>query len=432
METDVSDWRTIDFFTDESLVEDPYPYFDDLRAAGPVLPLDHLGVVAVTGYDEVNEVYRDNETFSSCNSVVGPYAVFPVPLEGDDVTEIVARYRDQLPMFEHMVTMDPPDHTRERALLMRLLTPKRLKGSEDYIRRLADQQLDEFVAQGDCEFIGAYAQPFAMLVVASVLGVPEEDHQRFREGFGLTGTVGEVGAGEEGTPEANPLGWLDAWFAEYIEDRRRQPRDDVLTELALATYPDGTTPDVTSVVRTSTFLFAAGQETTARLLAAALKHLAEHPELQVALRADREKIPGFLEEVLRVESPVKTDFRLTNRSTTVGGVDIAAGTPVMLLNGAANRDPRRFECPNDFRADRPNAQAHIAFGRGVHSCPGGPLARAESRVSLERILDRTRNIRLSEEHHGPPGARRLDYEATWILRGLTSLHLEFDPAEASQ
>jgi cytochrome P450 len=428
----VSDWRTIDFFTDESLVEDPYPYFDELREACPVLPLPHLGVVAVTGYDELNAVYRDNETFSSCNSVVGPYAVFPVPLEGDDVSDIVATYRDQLPMFEHMVTMDPPDHTRERGLLMRLLTPKRLKASEDYINRLADQQLDEFVAAGHCEFISAYAQPFAMLVVASVLGVPEDDHQRLKEGFGLSHSPGSIGAGEEGNPEANPLGWCDEMFTTFIEDRRREPRDDVLTELALATYPDGSSPEVVNVVRTSTFLFAAGQETTARLLAAALKHLCEHPEHQDLLRADRDLIPGFLEEVLRVESPVKTDFRLTCRSTSVAGVDIAAGTPVMLLNGAANRDPRRFEDPHEFKVDRANAQSHIAFGRGAHSCPGGPLARAESRASLERILDRTKNIRLSEEHHGPPGNRRFSYEPTWILRGLTNLHIEFEPIEAGQ
>ena len=424
----MSDWQTIDFFFDESLVEDPYPYFDELRAACPVLSLPHLGVVAVTGYDETSEVYRDTETFSSCNSVVGPFAAFPVPLDGDDVGEIVDRYRDQLPMHEHMVTMDPPDHTRERALLMRLITPKRLKDNEAFIWRVADEQLDEFVGDGACEFIKAYTQPFAMLVVADLLGVPEEDHRRFREGFGLSRSPGEVGAGEEGNPDENPLAWLDEWFTEYIEDRRREPRRDVLTDLALATYPDGTIPDVTSVVRTATFLFAAGQETTARLLAAALKHLAEHPDLQDSLRADRDRIPDFLEEVLRVESPVKADFRLARRSTSIGGVDVAAGTPVMLLNGAANRDPRHFECPAEFRADRPNVQSHLAFGRGVHSCPGGPLARAEGRVSIERILDRTRNIRLSEEHHGPPGARRFRYEPTWILRGLTELHLEFDIA----
>ncbi len=428
----MSDWTTIDFFTDESLVEDPYPYFDELRQACPVLALDHLGVVAVTGHDEAWEVYKDTDSFSSCNSVVGPFAAFPVPLEGDDVTELVARFRDQLPMHEHMVTMDPPDHTRERALLMRLITPKRLKDNEVFMWRLADEQLDRALAGGRCEFITAYAQPFAMLVVADLLGVPESEHQRFREGFGMSGTVGKVGAGEAGNPSENPLAWLDQCFAEYLEDRRREPRGDVLTQLALATYPDGSIPDITNVVRTATFLFAAGQETTARLLAAALKHLAEHPDLQDVLREHRELIPSFLEEVLRVESPVKTDFRLTTRSTTLAGVDIAAGTPVMLLNGAANRDPRRFECPHEFRLDRPNLHAHIAFGRGPHSCPGGPLARAEGRVSLERLLDRTTRIRLSEEHHGPAGDRHFHYEPTWILRGLTALHLEFDIAEDSR
>jgi cytochrome P450 len=428
-EARLSNWETIDFFTDASLLEDPYPYFDDLRSACPVLALPHLGVVAVTGYEEANEVYRDPETFSSCNSVIGPYATFPVPLAGDDVSDIVDQYRDQLPMNEHMVTMDPPMHTRERALLMRLITTKRLKDNEAFIWRLADSQLDDLIPRGHCEFISAYAQPFGMLVVADLLGVPEADHERFRQGFGLSAAPGELGAGGETDGELNPLAWLDDWFATYIEDRRREPGTDVLTDLALATYPDGTTPDVTSVVRTATFLFAAGQETTARLLAAALKILAEYPELQDELRAHSERIPNFIEEALRIESPVKADFRFSRRTTTIGGVDVEAGTPVMLLNGAANRDPRRFECPEEFRVDRANARSHIAFGRGVHTCPGGPLARTEGRISIERILHRMRDIRLSEEHHGPPGDRRFHYEPTWILRGLSALHLEFTPAE---
>ncbi len=100
----------------------------------------------------------------------------------------------------------------------------------------------------------------------------------------------------------------------------------------------------------------------------------------------------------------------------------------MLLLGAANRDPRRFEDPDEFRADRPNAKEHIAFGRGIHSCPGGPLARAEGRISFEAILNRMRNIRVSEEHHGPADSRRYEYEPTWVLHGLRALHIEFDPA----
>jgi cytochrome P450 len=426
-----NDWETIDFFSDESLVENPYPYFEQLRSTCPVLPLRHLGVVAVTGYDEATEVYRDTDSFSSCNSVVGPFAAFPVPLDGDDVGDIIDRYRDQLPMNEHMVTMDPPAHTRERALMMRLITPRRLKDNEAFMWRLADQQLDEFAADGRCEFISSYAQPFAMLVVADLLGVPEAHHQRFREGFGLSAPPGEIGAGTEQQGELNALAFLDEWFARYVEDRRREPRKDVLTDLALATYPDGTTPEVIAVVRTATFLFAAGQETTARLLAAALKYLAEQPALQDELREHRDRIPNFIEEVLRMESPVKADFRLARSRTTIGDVDIAAGTPVMLLNGAANRDARRFECPADFHVDRPNAQAHIAFGRGAHACPGAPLARAEGRVSLERILDRMHDIRLSEEHHGPSSSRRFTYTPTWVLRGLSELYLEFTPVKSS-
>ncbi len=189
---------------------------------------------------------------------------------------------------------------------------------------------------------------------------------------------------------------------------------------------------MSAVVRTATFLFAAGQETTARLLAVGLKYLCEYPELQVELRAHPERIPDFIEESLRIESPVKSDFRLARRSTTVAGVDIAAGTPVMLLNGAANRDPRLFECPAEFRLDRPNAKVHLAFGRGVHACPGGPLARVEGRVSIARILQRMSDIRLSEEHHGPPSARHFEYEPTWVLRGLHQLHIEFTPAETAQ
>ncbi|MEX1007079.1 MAG: cytochrome P450 [Acidimicrobiia bacterium] len=425
-----SEFDQVDFFSDASLLEDPYPYFEHLRSKCPLTPLPHHGVVAISGLDEASDVYRAPDTFSSCNSVIGPFAAFPVPLEGDDISEIIETYRHQLPMNEHMVTMDPPEHTRQRALLMRLITPLRLRENEEFMWRLADRQLDELLALGRCEFISAYSQPFALLVVADLLGVPESDHQRFREGFGLLSSgPGELGGGEE-QQELNALEWLDEYFAAYIEDRRREPRHDVLTEMALAKYPDGSTPDVMSVVRSATFLFAAGQETTARLLATALKYLAEYPELQDELRTHRERIPDFIEEALRIESPVKADFRLARRATTIGGVDIAPGTPVMLLNGAANRDPRRFECPAEFKLDRPNTREHIAFGRGIHSCPGGPLARAEGRISLERILDRMRDIRLSEEHHGPAGARRFEYEPTWVLRGLRELHIEFTPADA--
>jgi cytochrome P450 len=201
----------------------------------------------------------------------------------------------------------------------------------------------------------------------------------------------------------------------------------VLTALATTTFPNGALPEVIDVVRIAANVFAAGQETTVRLLGTALQLIGERPDLQQLLRARRDLIPAFVEETLRIEAPVKGDFRLARRPTTVAGVDIPAGVTLMVLNGAANRDPRQFPDPSEFRVDRDNAREHLAFGRGVHSCPGGSLARMETRVSIERLLERTAEIDISEAHHGPVGARRYQYMPTYILRGLTELHLEFTP-----
>ena len=202
----------------------------------------------------------------------------------------------------------------------------------------------------------------------------------------------------------------------------------MLTALATTTFPDGSLPEVMDVVRIAANLFAAGQETTVRLLGTCLQILGDRPDLQDRLRERRELIPDFVEETLRFEAPVKGDFRLSRKDATVGGVDIPAGSTLMVVNGAANRDPRRFPEPSEFRIDRDNARTHLAFGRGVHSCPGGPLARMETRVSIERLLDRTGRIGISEEHHGPAGARRYAYMPTYILRGMMALHLEFTPS----
>ena len=293
---------------------------------------------------------------------------------------------------------------------------------------LADQQIEEFHARGEVEFVKEFAGPFTLLVIADLLGVPEEDRARLREV--LQGDAHErrqVGSTDD-TMRHSPLEYLYGELSVYVEDRRRHPRNDVLTGLATATFPDGTLPEVIDAVRVAANLFAAGQETTVRLLGSALQLIADRPDLQDLLRTERERIPSFVEEVLRFESPVKGDFRVSRVSTTVGGVDLPAGTTVMVLNGAANHDPRRFESPAEFRVDRENAREHLAFGHGNHFCPGAPLARAEARVAIERLLDRMRDIRISEAHHGPAGARRYEYAPTYILRGLTRLNLTFEPA----
>src|SRR3954454_6556397 len=356
----------------------------------------------VTGYDEAMAVYHDTETFSSCNSVTGPFPGFPVPLEGNDVSALIEEHRDELPMHDQITTFDPPRHTAHRALLLRLITPKRLKENEAFMWRLSDRPIDEFVANGHCEFIADFASPFTLLVIADLLGVPEEDHEIFQQEMGPHRNRNVGGTHKKGM-ERNPLSFLYEQFSAYVEDRRRNPQDDVLTGLATATFPDGSTPEVIDVVRVAANLFAAGQETTVRLLGATLQLIGERPDLQQMLRDHREAIPNFIEETLRIESPVKGDFRLSRVPTTVGGVDVPAGTTLMVLNGAAGRDPRRFENPDEFQLERRNSREQLAFGRGIHACPGGPLARSETRVAVERFLDRTSEISISEAKHGPPG-----------------------------
>ncbi|MDY6999432.1 MAG: cytochrome P450 [Actinomycetota bacterium] len=413
----------VDFFHDPALVADPYPVLERMRSASPVLREPRRDVWIVTGYEEAQAVLGDPESFSSCNSVTGPTPGFPVPLQGlaePQVRQLVEAHRADLPFSDQLPSFDPPTHTAHRSLLARLITPKRLKENEEFMWRLVDQVLAPYLADGGGEFIGQVANPVALMVIADLLGVPEEDRAELTAQ--LTGDL-SLGSTGDDVMSHTPLEYLYARFTDYISDRRRTPRGDVMTEMAHATFPDGSTPEVIDVVRVASNLFSAGQETTVRLLSSALKILGEKAELQDELRRHPERIPNFAEEALRYESPIRGDFRLARADTTVGGVEIPAGAVVMVHYGAANRDPRQFDEPDVFDPDRANARRHIAFGRGIHSCIGAPLARAEAKVLIRRLLERTEAIRIDETVHGPAGARRYDYVPTYILRGLTDLHL---------
>jgi len=428
---DMTDFAEVKFFTNREVQDDPYPYFDWVREQGPVWQESRYGVFMVTGHEEAMAVYGDPATFpphdepsgtySSCNAVSGPFVKFSMPVEGDDISDIIVKCRHELPFSDQLPSFDPPTHTAHRHLLMRLITPKRLKENEDFMWRFADHLIDSFGDNGSCEFVGAYAEPFTLTVIADLEGVPESDHSLFRDQLS---TVHENMAHK-------PLEFLYQRFAEYIEDRRREPRNDILTGLATATFPDGSTPEVSDAALIAANLFAGGQETTVRLLSFALRMLGERPDLQQLVRDDRERIPNFIEETLRLESPLRTQFRMARVTTNLAGVDIPAGGTVMLIPGACNRDPRVFADPHEFDIDRPNARQHIAFGHGIHTCAGAPLARAEGRVTINRLLDRTTDITISEQGHGPSGARHYEYLPTFFLRGLRELHLEFEPVPPS-
>jgi cytochrome P450 len=421
----MTDFTTVDYFSDETVAADTYPYFDFLHEGRRVWREPHHGVVMVAGYEEVLAVLRDTAGFSNCNIVAGPGFRFPVELTGDDVTNQVEEHRDAVPMSDQIITFDPPKHTAHRGLLMGLITPKRLSENEEFMWRLADRQLDVVLPGGRCEFIDDFAQPYTLLVIADLLGVPESDHPALLRQAGVgRRLLGEAGE-DKGRPD-HPLDFLYGYFTERIEQLRAQPRGDVLTGLARATFPDGTQPAPVDVARIAANLFSAGKETTVRLMSTALRLVCDEPGLQTRLRENRELIPRFVEETLRLASPIKGAFRLALKTTTLAGVQIPAGSTVMVLHGATGRDPRQFECPHELRVDRPNVRQHISFGAGIHTCPGAPLARAEVRVVLERLLDRTSEIRVSEAVHGPAGSRRYDYLPTYMIHGLSGLTLEFD------
>lgn len=422
----MTDLASADYFSDGALAQSPFDYFDHLRSRNPVFREPNYGVLMVTGYAEVVEAFKNSEALSAVNAIGGPFPPLPFVPEGDDITDQIAAHRHLFPISEHMVVMDPPDHTRARSLLGRLLTPKRLKENEEYLWSLSDQVLDEFFDDEHCEFLGQYAKPFATLAITDLLGVPEEDRDEFRFALGAAERSGiPVGALDHRTVAVNPLEYLDDRFADYLAERRREPRGDILSGLAAATYPDGTTPELLEVVRPAAFLFAAGQETVTKLLSSALRVLCERPGYQKMLREDRSLIKPFMEESLRYDSPTKVDFRLVKKNTTIGDVEVTAGTVVMLSLAAANRDPRKFEERNEFRLDRKNAHDHIAFGRGLHTCAGAPLARIEGHVTLNKLLDRMSDIRISDSAHGPENDRTFVYERTFLLRGLTELNIEY-------
>ncbi|MEE8474378.1 MAG: cytochrome P450 [Myxococcota bacterium] len=379
----------------------------------------HHGVFMVSGLEEVLAIYADLDSFSSVVAPLGPFVNLPEFAAGESVADVVASRRHEIPLSDLLPALDPPEHTRHRALLQKLFTPNRLKENEEFMWTLADELIDEFSDRGEVEFCAAYAGPFTMLVVADLLGVPREDHDT------LVGWL--QGEGEEkrlpGTTQANESGAevlarLYPYFTGYIESRRASPGDDVMTRLATVRFPDGALPEVADVVRLAVILFAAGQETTARLLATGMHILAERPSLADELRAQPEAIPNFTEECLRLESPIKGSFRLALRDIRIAGVDIEAGSILMVMNAAANRDPRVFEDGDRFDSKRPNARRNIAFGHGEHFCPGASLARAEARISFERLLARFDDLQLAD-----PGA--LSYAPSFLIRGLDALPLRF-------
>jgi cytochrome P450 len=413
-----------DFFTDHSVLLDPYEALDSVRAQAPVLQMRNHDFVMVTGFAEATAILLDGEHFSSVIAAAGPTAPLPFEPKGSDITAQIAEHHHEFVGHETFLSYDGGEHSFRRSLLNGLFAPSRLKANELYMQGLATSMVRDAVAKGTCEIMGELATPYVTYVIADLLGVPDEDRAAITEILAnapLPGAVDDADAGASLAPLAEKLGRM---FGGYIVDRRANPRDDVMSVLANTRFPDGTLPEVPELIMLAIFLFSAGQDTSAKLTGNSVLYLCENQDLQARLRADRSLIAPFLEEMLRLEGSSKVTHRLCSKDIRVGGFDFKAGTKVVISLAGADRDPVRWEEPNTFRIDRPKVKEHLAFGRGAHTCIGNPLARAEVRVLFERLFDQTSGMAISEAHHGPAGARRFDYEPSYIVRGLTELHVD--------
>lgn len=422
----MTDYANADVFSSNEIAQQPFDYFEFLRAQGPVTPLGYKNVVAVTGYDEGVAIYKDDVHFSAINTVTGPY----LPLEYDEsrpIDDQIIECRQANAYLGTIMTADEVSHARAKTILNGIITPARLKANEEYMYTLADEIIDEFIDKDAFNVVSDFGAPFAQLTVADLMGIPKEDNEMVRS---LTADPSQLPGSLGGTFDmaTNPLARMGMAFYQYIAERRAAPREDVLTRMAEQRYDDGTLPTIEEVVGLATFLFGAGQDTTVQLFASMLRQLSDEPELAERLRAEPAKIADFVDEALRLFGTSKSTFRYVRRPITIGGFDFKPGQHVMLHTLAMNRDPRRFDDPAKFDIDRKNGRTHVAFGRGLHACAGAPLARAEGRIAIERLLARMKNIRISDARHGPKGARNFTYLPNYSLFGVTEQWMEFDRA----
>ena len=416
-----------DYFTDRSVLADPYTYFAAIRDAGPIFRWEKRDLIFVTGHDEAVEVLRDSKTFSSCIAPAGPLADLPFEPEGDDIEEQIGRHRSQMTGSDMLPANDGARHSALRSLINRLFTPKRIKEIEENMVPMAEDFASNVASQTNCDAIKEIATPFVTLVIADLLGVPDEDRKMFTEVINAGPPPFDIetaASGEQPTPSPFMI-TMGTHFYNYIMTRRQNPTDDILSQLAHAKLPDGSTPSEIDVVKMVMFLFGAGQDTTGKLIGNSLRFLAENQEMQEKLRNDYSLIPPFIEEMLRIEGSVKATFRLAKKTTTVAGMTIPAGKKVVVFLAAGNHDPERWDSPEEFIMNRKDNNRHLAFGQGLHTCLGAPLARSEARTMLEKLFDKTNNFKLSSAHYGDTDKAEMDYEASFLIRGLNTLYLDF-------
>lgn len=397
----VSDWATDYDIFDEGYVRDPVPVWDDLRARCPVAHSERWGGSWMpVRYEDIHQMAKLVPELSSAQPIVVP----PVGVVDEETGEVA--YGVHIPP----ISSDPPRHGPARRLILPAFSPQAVASHELFTRELADRLIDGFADRGGCDGAADYAQQIPPRVIAHLLGVDPDQSDTFIEW--VRGVL-EIGLAH---PEVR-LRYRDlifSFFAEQVQARRREPRDDFITRL-LEGDLEGEPVSDGHAVATCNLLLVAGIDTTWSSIGSALWHLATHPADRERLVAEPELIPTAVEELLRAYSPV-TMARIVTKETVVAGVTFRPGERVLMNFPAANRDPEAFDRADEVVIDR-QSNRHIAFGVGIHRCAGSNLARMEMQVALERFLERIPVFSLEDRN-----------AVTWVggqVRGPRRLPLTF-------
>ena len=388
----------------------PYPFYDRAREQTPAFPVTSMGGVLLTRYEDVCAAALDHASFTSRRPVMGA---------GDpEFEEIRAQ---GYPPVAALVTCDPPEHSRYRKLVTKPFTPSASLRHEPLIRGTISSLIDAFEAQGRVELMSQFAIPFPTAVIGAILGVPEDGLRHFGR---WADVIAEMASGalprERALECARGVVEMQLYFADLIEQRRREPREDMLTALVNA-RADGERPlDLPELLELIRIFVAGGTESTASLLGSALYLLLTHPDQFEAVRSDFTLIPAMLEEVLRLESPVQWNPRMVAaEGAEVNGVAVPVGSRVMLGWGAANRDPDKFGPDADRFDIFRSGPTHAAFGHAYHFCLGAALARLEARIACEQLFSRLDDLALAVP------AEELSFVGHGVVRRLAQLPLTF-------
>ncbi|MEY3494335.1 MAG: hypothetical protein RL413_1753, partial [Actinomycetota bacterium] len=416
---------------EQSAIACPYPIFADLRSGGGVAWVESLGAWMITRYDDVRAILRDTERFSSLFPT-GPAAGGEALMKGimqlmqePEMQSVLGSTSMQRGRAAVLLNADPPEHRRQRRLVNPAFRPDRIRGMEPAIRATTERLLDDVCRDlreaGSVEIVSRFAVGLPMTIIALALGVPDDDLATFKRWS--DDLVMPVGNHNPSTEQVRGFVLSTKAFNEYflarVAERRVTPTDDILSDIANAEIDGEELSDDEQLGMLTQFLVA-GNETTTKLITNTIRYLAEDPELQARVRADRSLVETLVEEMLRIEAPVGGLFRQAKVDVEVNGTRIPAGDHMWLLFASANRDECKFAEPDRVDLDRSNVKEHLAFGNGEHFCPGAGLARTEARIAVDLLLDRLDDITLA------PG-NDFEFEDSFVLRGLKRLVISARP-----